>query len=88
MIDEKYRIELCPCLNYLLYVVTRLFVWDSSHLQKAFERSLAEFLPLLSMPSNISIGVVDYVIKIVGGALTFVLVGIALGRKFERKYTH
>jgi len=54
---------------------------------KAFERSLADFLPLLSMPSDTKIGVIDFVVKIVGGALTFVLLGVALRRKFERKYT-
>jgi hypothetical protein len=33
------------------------------------------------------VGVVDYIIKIVGGVLTFGLLAIALRRKFERKYT-
>jgi len=60
---------------------------DSSHLLKAFERSVADFIPLLSLPSNIKVGVIDYIIKIVGGALTFGLLIIALRRKFERKYT-
>jgi hypothetical protein len=40
------------------------------------------------MPSDIKIGLVDYVIKIVGGAVTFGLIAIALRRRFERKYTH
>ena len=40
-------------------------------LLKAFVRSLADFLPLLSLPGDIKVGVIDYVIKIVGGALTF-----------------
>ena len=59
----------------------------SNYLERAFERSLADFLPLLSLPSNIQVGVIDYIIKIVGGALTFGLLAIALRRKFERKYT-
>jgi hypothetical protein len=62
-------------------------IGNHSHTIKALERSLADFLPLLSMPGNITIGVIDFLIKIVGGGLTFVLLGIALRRKFERKYT-
>jgi hypothetical protein len=31
----------------------------------AFQRSLADFLPLLSLPSDIKVGVIDYIIKIV-----------------------
>jgi hypothetical protein len=57
------------------------------YLERAFERSLADFLPLLSLPSNIQVGVIDYITKIVGGALTFGLLIIAFRRKFERKYT-
>ena len=56
-------------------------------LQKAFERSLADLLPILSLGSDIKVGIVDFIVKIVGGALTFVLLGVALRRKFERKYT-
>lgn len=54
---------------------------------KGFERSLADFLPLLSLGGDIKVGVIDYIIKIVGGALTFGLLLIAFRRKFERKYT-
>jgi hypothetical protein len=50
----------------------------------AFERSLADFLPL-HRPNKA--GVIDFIVKIVGGTLTFVLLGVALRRKFERKYT-
>jgi len=53
----------------------------------AFQRSLGDFLPVLSLPSDIKVGVVDYITKIVGGALTFGLLIIAFRRKFERKYT-
>jgi hypothetical protein len=61
----------------------------TNHIQllTAFQRSLADFLPLLSLPGEIKIGVIDYIIKIVGGALTFGLLLIAFRRKFERKYT-
>jgi len=55
--------------------------------QKAFERSLADYLPLLSLGRDIKVGIIDFVIKIVGGALTFGLLLIAFRRKFERKYT-
>jgi len=54
---------------------------------KAFERSFADFLPLLSLEGDIKAGIIDYIIKIFGGGLTFVLLAIALRRKFERKYT-
>jgi hypothetical protein len=52
-----------------------------------FERSLTDFLPQLSMPSDTKIGIIDFIVKIAGGGLTYVLLGVALGRKFERKYT-
>ena len=67
--------------------MTHLWVWNSAHSLKAFERSFADFLPLLPLGSDIKIGVIDYIIKIVGGVLTFGLLAIALRRKFERKYT-
>jgi uncharacterized protein YjbI with pentapeptide repeats len=63
-------------------------IGNGEHLLKATERSLGDFLPLLSMPSDIKISLSDYIIKIVGGAVTFGLIAIALRRRFERKYTH
>lgn len=68
------------------FVGSREFVNGTQWL-KAFERSFANFLPLLSIGGDIKIGIIDYIIKIVGGALTFGLLAIALRRKFERKYT-
>jgi hypothetical protein len=62
-------------------------IGNSTQWQKAFERSFADFLPLLPLGSDIKIGIGDYVIKIIGGAVTFGLIAIALRRKFERKYT-
>jgi hypothetical protein len=62
-------------------------IWNNTHLLKAFERSIADFDPILSLGSDIKISIIDYVVKIVGGGLTFILLGIALRRKFERKYT-
>jgi Pentapeptide repeats (9 copies) len=75
-----------------LYNSTSHFVYlnqagNSTHWQKAFERAMGDFIPLLSLPSEVKIGLIDYVIKIVGGAVTFGLIAIALRRKFERKYT-
>jgi hypothetical protein len=61
---------------------------DHNQWQKAFERSMTDFIPLLPSGSDIKIGLIDYVIKIVGGAVTFGLIAIALRRKFERKYYH
>ena len=63
-------------------------ITNGSHWSKAVERGLGDFLPLLSIPSDIKIGLIDYVIKIVGGAVTFGLIAIVLRRRFERKYTH
>jgi hypothetical protein len=79
-------------VNIILYNSTSHFVYlnqtgNSTHWLAAFKRSLADFLPLLSLPSNIQVGVMDYIIKIVGGALTCGLLIIAFRRKFERKYT-
>jgi hypothetical protein len=60
---------------------------NETHWLKAFERSFADFLPLISLGSDIKVGIIDYIIKIVGGVLTFGLLVVALRRKFERKYT-
>ncbi len=68
--------------------ITSSQIGTPTHWSKAFVRSLGDFLPLLSMPSDIKIGLADYIIKIVGGAVTFGLIAIALRRRFERKYTH
>jgi len=57
---------------------------DNAHWLKAFERGIADFIPLLPLGSNIKVGIIDYVIKIVGGAVTFGLIAIAL-RRFERR---
>jgi hypothetical protein len=60
---------------------------NATHILEAFERSLADFLPLISIGGDVRLGIIDYTVKIVGGALTFGLLAIALRRKFERKYT-
>lgn len=48
---------------------------------KSFERSFAGFILLLSMGSEIKVGIIDYIIKIVGGALTFSLLDISNFKK-------
>ena len=59
---------------------------NPTHLLKSFERSFADFLPLIPTGREIKVGIIDYIIKIVGGgALIFGLLAIALRRKFERK---
>ena len=58
-----------------------------AHWLKAFERSLADFLPLLPT-GDFKMGIIDFVIKIIGGAVTFGLIAIALRRRFERRYRH
>jgi hypothetical protein len=63
-------------------------IGNGTHWLKASERSLADFIPLLPLGSNIEVGIIDYVIKIVGGAVIFGLIAIALRRRFERRYRH
>jgi uncharacterized protein YjbI with pentapeptide repeats len=57
---------------------TLWWLFQNTSLDKAFERSLGDFLPTLSLASNINVSIIDYVVKIVGGALTFVLLAVAL----------
>jgi hypothetical protein len=63
-------------------------ITDPIQLRKAFERSVTDFIPLLPSSSDIKMGLIDYIIKIIGGAVTFGLIAIALRRRFERKYYH
>jgi hypothetical protein len=63
-------------------------IGEITPLLKALERSIAGFIPLLPLGSNIHVGVIDYVIKIVDEAVTFGLIAIALRRRFERRYRH
>jgi hypothetical protein len=54
----------------------------------AFVRSLTNFLPSLSFGTELNVGLLDIAFKIVGGAVIFGLIIIALRRKFERKFRH
>ena len=45
---------------------------NSYYLERAFERSFVDFLRVLSLLTGISQGVIDYITKIFGGALTLV----------------
>ena len=92
LMQSKPTLEPHFLINSALYHNTSHFVYlhqagNSTHWLTAFQRSLADFLPLLTTPSDIKIGLVDFMIKIVGGALTFGLLIIAFRRKFERKHT-
>lgn len=61
---------------------------NSTHLEKALARSITNFLPLLPTGTDTQVGLVDFAFKIIGGAVTFGLIIIALRRKFERKFRH
>lgn len=61
---------------------------NKTNLELAFERSLTNFLPSLSLGTELNVGLLDVAFKIVGGAVTFGLIIIALRRKFERKFRH
>jgi uncharacterized protein YjbI with pentapeptide repeats len=74
--------------DFLVYNTNASQIVNSSNLQLAFERSLTNFLPSLSFGTELNVGLLDVVFKIVGGAVTFGLIIIALRRKFERKFRH
>jgi hypothetical protein len=59
-----------------------------THFEIAFTRSVTNFIPLLPPPQGIQPGLLDFAFKILGGAVTFGLIIIALRRKFERKFRH
>jgi uncharacterized protein YjbI with pentapeptide repeats len=59
-----------------------------AHFEDSFERSILNFIPLLPADEGIRLGMMDYLFKIVGRAVTFGLIIIALRRKFERKFRH
>ena len=61
---------------------------DLRNFEIAFGRSLTNFLPDLSLGTEMGVGLLDFVFKIVGGAVTFGLIIVALRRKFERKFRH
>ena len=74
--------------NYTSTFILLKNATNYAHWSKAFERSIADFIPLLPLGGDINVGVIDYVIKILGGAVTFGLIAIALRRRFERRYRH
>jgi hypothetical protein len=74
--------------EFLVYNTNISQVVNSSNLEVAFGRSLTNFLPSLSFGTPLNVGLLDVAFKIVGGAVTFGLIIIALRRKFERKFRH
>ena len=85
MLSDKIDKKISETLFYRLKKEAVKKRGESEQWLKSFVRTMGDFIPLLSMPSDIKIGLVDYVIKIVGGAVTFGLIAIALRRRFERK---
>lgn len=92
VMQSKPTLEPHFFINGNLHHSTSNFIYlnqagNLTQLAAAFQRSIGDFLPVLSLPSDIKVGIIDYITKIVGGALTFGLLIIAFRRKFERKYT-
>jgi uncharacterized protein YjbI with pentapeptide repeats len=77
-----------PAGDFSLYNFTISEMGNTENIQIAFERSLTNFLPNLSFGTEMGAGLIDFAFKIVGGAVTFGLIIIALRRKFERKFRH
>ena len=71
----------------LKYTLSGRYYYTWAQWLVAFQRSLGDFLPVLSLPGEGKVAIIDYITKIVGGALSFGLLIIAFRRKFERKYT-
>jgi uncharacterized protein YjbI with pentapeptide repeats len=74
-----------PAGDFSFSNFTLLELDNSTNLKIAFERSVTNFIPLV--PGQYS-ELLDLVFKLVGGAVTFGLIIIALRRKFERKFRH
>ena len=70
------------------HIVTIPILDNKTNIEIAFERGLTNFLPSLSFGTELNVGLLDVAFKIVGGAVTFGLIIIALRRKFERKFRH
>ena len=60
------------------------YVGDSSQWYKALLRTLGDFIPFVSMPNDIKVALIDYIIKIVGGAITFGLIATVIRSRFQR----
>lgn len=59
---------------------------NTTHWRKALERTIADFLPLLPIPTNIQVVLTDYIIKIVGQIITLGLITISIRTRFNRKF--
>jgi hypothetical protein len=77
-----------PAGDFSVYNIAMPELNNSSNLEVAFERGLTNFLPSLSFGTELNVGLLDIAFKIVGGAVTFGLIIIALRRKFERKFRY
>jgi hypothetical protein len=65
--------------------MTMLLEFSSKAIKEVFHPLL---LLLLLLGSNVKVGVIDYIVKIVGGALTFGFIAIELRRRFELRFGH
>jgi hypothetical protein len=63
-------------------------ITDLNQWIKSLTRTKEDFIPLLSMPNDLKIGIVYYIVKVFSVVLTFGLIAISLRRKFERKHYH
>jgi uncharacterized protein YjbI with pentapeptide repeats len=80
--------KLCISCDHLLsHFIGLSQVGNQTQWEKAFERGFSDFFPLLP-PGSKGTVLIDYIIKILGGVLSFALLAIALRRKFERKFRH
>jgi hypothetical protein len=65
----------------LKYTLSGKYYYTRAPWLVAFQRSLGDFLPVLSLSGDIKVGMIQYIAKIV------VLLIIGFRRKFERGYT-
>jgi hypothetical protein len=59
---------------------------NATHWRKAVEKTIADFLPLLSIPSDIKVVLIDYIIKIIGNLITLGVIAISAKSRFNRKF--
>jgi hypothetical protein len=59
-------------INNVTYICGLDKIWRGAHWLKDSERSIADFIPLLPLGSGSEVGIIYYVIKIVGGAVILI----------------
>jgi hypothetical protein len=81
-----YVTQFNPGIEKTFHFIGSTQLGNQTQWEKAFERSFADFIPIL--PLGGSNFLIDDIIKLFGGVLSFALLAIALRRKFERKFRH